>query len=205
MKNQTMLSKTIGLQKAAFTNSLAIFTTMQQHGEDLLKTTLEQNPWLPGDSKSACLFWADFYSEYLENLKSVADQGFAAIERVSLPSTKPEENKPQQTKNTERVPAPRPVKASPAVRKKTVSAKKTVEEKALPVKKAVTQNVPAEKPVARNEPAEKPVAREKLEVKITDDVKAVTSMPKPSVPSEPTAPPVLGDKESAKKPLQKKG
>ena len=177
-----MLSKTIGLQKTAFTNTLAIISTMQQHGEYLLKTTLEQSPWLPGSSKDACLYWADFYSEYLENLKSVADQGFAAIERVSLPSTKPEENKPQQAKTTERVSAPHP-------------AKKIVEAKTLPGKRAV----------ARNEPAEKPVVREKLEVKKSEDVKAVTSIPKPSVPSEPTAPPVLGDKESAKKPLQKKG
>lgn len=195
MKNQTILIKAIGMQKALFTDSLAIFSTMQQHGEDLLKTTLEQSPWLPGNSKSAYIYWADFYSGYLENLKSLADQGFAAIERVSLQSTKPEENKPQQAKNTKRVPAPRPAKASPAVRKKTVAVKKNVDAKKLPGKKVVAQNVSAKNPVVR----------EKLEVKKTEDVKAATSMPKPSVMREPIAPPVLGDKESAKPTLEKKG
>jgi hypothetical protein len=198
MKNQTMLSKTIGLQKTAFTNTLAIISTMQQHGEDLLKTTLEQSPWLPGSSKSACLYWADFYSKYLENLKSVADQGFAVIERVSLPSTKPEENEPQQIKNTERVPVPRPAKESPAVRKKTVSAKKNVDAKTLPDKKAVARNVPAEKPVSREK------LEVKKEVKKSEEVKPATSIPKPSVVSEPIAPPALGAKESAQKPLGKK-
>lgn len=195
MKNQTMLSKTIGMQKAVFADSLTIFSTMQQHGEDLLKTTLEQSPWLPGSSKSTCLYWADFYSKYLENLKSVADQGFAAIERVSLPSTKPEENKPQQTKNTARVPAPRPAKKSPAVRKKTAGVKKTVNAKILPGIKAVAQNVSAENPVVR----------EKNEVKKPEEVKVATSMPKPSVISEPIVAPVLEGRESVKKNLQKKG
>ena len=166
---------------------------MQQHGEDLLKTTLEQSPWLPGTSKSTILYWADFYSKYLENLKSVADQGFVAIERDSLPSTKPEENKPQQTKNTARVPAPRPAK-SPAVRKKTVGVKKTVNAKKLPGTKAVVQNVSAENPVVR----------EKNEVKKTEDVKAATSMPKTSTIREPIAPPILEDRDSVKKSLQKK-
>jgi hypothetical protein len=198
MKNQTMLSKTIGMQKAVFADSLAIFSTMQQHGEDLLKTTLEQSPLLPGSSKSAYLYWADFYSEYLENLKSVADQGFAAIERVSLPSTKPEENKPQLAKNTKRVPAPRPAKASPVVRKKTVAVKKTVDAKMLPGKKALAQNVSAENPVAREK------LEVKKEVKKSEEVKPATSIPKPSVVSEPIAPPVLGAKESAQKPLGKK-
>ncbi|MFT5727118.1 MAG: hypothetical protein ACI8PB_001250 [Desulforhopalus sp.] len=195
MKNQTMLSKTIGMQKAVFTNSLAIFSTMQQHGEDLLKTTLEQSPWLLGSSKDACFYWADFSSKYLENLKSVADQGFAAIEQVSSPSTKPEENEPQQTKKTARVPAPRPAKKSPAARKKTVGVKKTVDAKMLPGTKAVAQNVSADNPVAR----------EKNEVKKPEEVKAATSMPKPSVISEPIAPPVLEGRESVKKILQKKG
>jgi hypothetical protein len=195
MKNITMMSQTIELQKAVFTNSLSIFSTMQQHGENLLKTTLEQSPWLPGSSKDACLYWADFYSEYLENLKSVADQGFAAIERVSLPSTKPEENKPQLAKNTKRVPAPRPAKASPVVRKKTVAVKKTVDAKMLPGTKTVAKNVSAENPVVR----------EKNEVKKPEEVKVATSMPKPSVISEPIGAPVLEGRESVKKNLQKKG
>ncbi|MCP4343309.1 MAG: hypothetical protein GY799_31645 [Desulfobulbaceae bacterium] len=194
MKNQTMLSKTISFQKAAFTNSLEIFATMQQHGEDLLKTALEQSPWLPGSSKNACLFWADCCSGYLENVKSVADQGFAVIEQVSFPSTKAEENEPRQTQAIERVPAPRPAKKSPVARKKTVNAKKTEGAEMSPGKRAVSRNVPVEKPVAS----------EKLEVKKSEDVKAATSMAKPAVASEPTTLLVPGNKGVVKKTLAKK-
>lgn len=194
MKNQTMLSKTISLQKAAFTNSLEIFSTMQHHGEDLLKTALEQSPWLPGNSKSACLFWADCCSGYLENVKSVADQGFAVMEQVSLPSTKGERNEPRQTQATERVPAPRPAKKSPVARKKTVNAKKTERAEMSPGKTVVSRNVPVKKPVAS----------EKLEVKKSEDVKAATPMAKPSAASKTTAPQVPGGTEVVKKTPGKK-
>lgn len=212
MENQTTLSKTIGLHKTAFANTLAIISTLQQQGEDLLKTTLEQSPWLPVSSKNACLYWADFYSKSLENLKSMADQGFAEIEQISSPSPKPEENESQQPITTERMPAPRPAKRSPSVRKKSVSAKKTVVAKTLPGKKTIAQKVPVEKPVPENIPAQKPitqsvaaakpVAHEKLEVKKSKEVKTATSIPEPSINIKPTADPVRGDKESAQKPLQ---
>ena len=83
MENQNMLSKTIGLHRTAIADTLAIFSTMQQHGEDILKTTLEQSLWLPESSKKGYLYYADFYAKYLENLKSVTDLSFAEIERIS--------------------------------------------------------------------------------------------------------------------------
>jgi hypothetical protein len=235
MESHNMLSKTIGLHKTAFANTLEVFSTMQQHGEDLLKTTLEQSPWLSRSSKNACLSCVDFYSKYLENLKSVADQGFAEIERISSPGLKPEKKESQQTKTTERIRAPRPAKKSPAVRKETVSTKKTEVANTLPDKKPVTQNVsteklvtqsppteklvtqsppteklvtqspPTEKLVTQSPPSEKLVTHEKPEVKKSAEVKAETSIPKPFVASQPTADPALGNKESASKLLRQKG
>jgi len=159
MNNQTIISKSLGLNKTTFTNTLAILSTMQQHGESLLKTTLEQNPWLPGSSKDACLYWADFYSKYLKNLKSMADQGFAEIERISLPLLKLAENASPQTIVTEIIPTPLPAKKSPDVREKKVSAKETLVAKTLPEKKLVTQNAPPEKPASQNTSAEKPASQ----------------------------------------------
>jgi hypothetical protein len=159
MENQNMLSKTIGLHRTAIANTLAIFSTMQQHGEDILKTTLEQSPWLPESSKNGYLYYADFYAKYLENLKSVTDLSFTEMERISSLGSKPEGKKPLQTTTTERTPSPPPVKKNPAVREKKVSAKKTVVAKTIPDKKPVTQNAPADKPVTQKTPTEKPVAQ----------------------------------------------
>lgn len=185
----------IGLQKTLFDNTYNAVTVMQQQGEDLLKTTLEQSPWLPISSKNAYLYCADFYSKYLENLKSMADLGFAEIERISSPGSKLEEKESQQTTTTERILPPRPAKKSPAVRRKKVSAKKTVNANTLPGKKTVTQNAPTEKTVIHDRP----------EVKKSEEVQAATSIPKPSVTSQTTADPALGNKESASKLLPQKG
>jgi hypothetical protein len=127
---------------------------MQQQGESLLKTTLEQSPWLPGSSKDACLYWADFYSKYFKNLRSMADQGFAEIERISMPLLKLAENASPQTIPTEKIPTP--AKKSPDVREKKVSAKETLVAKTLPEKKPVTMNAALEKPAAQNAAVEKP-------------------------------------------------
>jgi outer membrane biosynthesis protein TonB len=156
MINQTIISKSLGLNKTAFTNTMTILSTMQQHGESLLKTTLEQSPWLPGSSKDACLYWADFYSKYFNNLKSMADQSFAEIERISLPLLKLAENASPQTIATEKIPTSLPAKKSPDVREKKVSAKETLVAKTLPEKKPVAQNPPPEKPVPQTASAEKP-------------------------------------------------
>ena len=77
---------------------------------------------------------------------------------------------------------------------KNVGVKKTVDVEVLSGIKAVGQNVSAGNPVVR----------EKNEVKKTEDVKAATSMPKPSIIREPIAPPILEDRDSVKKSLQKK-
>jgi hypothetical protein len=174
MNNQTIISKSLGLNKTTFTNTLAILSTVQQQGESLLKTTLEQNPWLPGSSKDACLYWADCYSKYLKNLKSMTDQGCAEIERISLPGLKPAENESRQTIATERIPTPLPAKKSPDVREKKVSAKETLVAKMLPEKMPVTQNEPTEKavplnastgkPATQNANIDKPVIQDKPEV-----------------------------------------
>jgi hypothetical protein len=159
MNNQTIISKSLGLNKIAFTNTLAILSTMQQHGERLLKTTLEQSSWLPGSSKDACLYWADCYSKYLKNLKSMTDQGCAEIERISLPGLKPAENESRQTIATERIPTPLPAKKSPDVREKKESAKEILVAKMLPEKMPVTQNASAGKPATQNASAGKPATQ----------------------------------------------
>jgi hypothetical protein len=173
MNNQTIISKSLGLNKTTLTNTLAILSTVQQQGESLLKTTLEQNPWLPGSSKDACLYWADFYSDYLKNLKSMADQGFAEIERISLSGLKLAENESGQTIATEIIPTPLSAKKSPDNKEIKESAKETPVTKMLPEKMPVTQNEPTEKAAPQNASAgtatqnaniEKPVIQDKPEV-----------------------------------------
>lgn len=95
IENQTIFSQTIDFYKTAFANTLAIILTMQQQGEDLLKTALEQNPWLPESNRNACLYWTDACTKNLQSVITLIDQGIPETEQLS--ATKPETNKPEQT------------------------------------------------------------------------------------------------------------
>ncbi len=191
MYDLNMFSKTIGLHKTAFDNTLMIFYTMQQHGEDLLKTTLGQSPWLPKSSKNACLYLSDVYSEYLENLRSVADQSYAEIERISSPGSKPvakpAKNELQPKVTTEQAPTPRPAKKSSAASKKTVSTKKTVVANTVPPKESVTQDASIKKPITQSAPTPKQATTQKapteklLTHERPEETKTAISKPEPSV------------------------
>lgn len=201
-----MFSKTIGLHKTAFDNTLVIFSTMQQHGEDLLKTTLEQSPWLPKSSKNACLYLSDFYLKYLENLRSVADQGFAEIERISSPDSKPAKNELHPKATTKQAPTPRPAKKSSAARAKTVSTKKPMVANTSPTKEPVTQDTPIKKPITQSAPTPKQVTHKApIEKLLTHEkpkeAKAANPKPEPAATKQSITDSPSEKNESTVKPL----
>lgn len=192
MKNQTMIAKTIGLQKTTFVATISIISTMQQHGEDLLKTSLGQTPWLSGSSKRACLDMTNFYSKYWDNFKSVTDQSFEALEKISSPERK---NETKEAKATEQTSISSPAQKKPTARKKTPQVKKIVKAKASPKNKSVAESVPTEKPVT----LEKPVQPKPPEQAKAIEVKAERPILKASRPSQQKTPPAIGDKKPTAK------
>ena len=172
MKNQNIFTETLGLQKTAFTTTISIISTMQQHGENLLKTSLEQNPWLPGSSKRACLNMTNIYSKYWENFKSITSQSFESMEKISSPNTKPEIKESKQTKTTEQTSSPHQGKKDAPIRKKTTQVKKTVKAGTSPKKGHITESAPTAKQVSFEKP---------------DVTKPEPTKPEPTKP-EPTKP-----------------
>jgi hypothetical protein len=174
---------------------------MQQQGEDLLKISLEKSPWLPKSSKNACLYWADIYSKYLDNVRSVANQGFSEIERISSPSSKSGNKEFAPEATTKQTPTPRQTKKSPAVKEKTGNAEKIMAVNTPPAQKSVTKVTPTKKPITQSTQAEKLLTHDKPKEKKPDEVKAATPNPKPSVTSQLSTGPAPDNKESAKKPV----
>jgi len=123
MDNRTMFLKTIELQKTVLGCGLSIFSTMQQNAEALLKTTLDQSPWLPAASKTACLYAAECSSKYLGNLQLIAEQGFSELERISLPGVEPGEKMTQQKKAPAKTSSPAATSNRPSVKKKTAAVR----------------------------------------------------------------------------------
>lgn len=186
MENHTMLSSTIGLHKTALNNTLTFFSTVHRQGENLLKTTLEQNPWLPESSKDACFYWSDIYSKYLENLKIAANRGFIEIEKFSSPSSKLQEHTSSQEKTTVLKTPPRSTNKGQIAGEKTVSPKRTKATKTTSDKKPIAPIISTEKPFAPKITTEKLITHENPEVKKTEEIKAEASTLAPSAPNLPT-------------------
>ena len=93
MDNLNLLCQTIRFQRTALQNSLAMISAVQQHGEKLLKSTLEQSPWIPGEGKDACLFWAGLWTKNLTGMTDLVDKNLATMERLTSTGEKREAGK----------------------------------------------------------------------------------------------------------------
>jgi len=195
MKDQTMFAKTLGLQKNAFMTTISIISTIPKHGEDLLKTSLEQTPWLSGSSKRACLNMTNFYSTFWKNFKSATYQSFEAMEKISSPNSKTEVKESKQTETTEQSSPQRQEKKGPTVIKKTAQVKKTVKASPLPKKEPIVESVQTATQVPFKKPVEtKPEQAKPLEVK------AKKPILKTSNPSQQKTPTAIDSKVSTEEP-----
>ncbi len=159
--DKPMFLKTMDLQKTVISCGLSIFSGMQKNAEALLKTSLEQSPWLPAASKTACLYTAECSSKYLENLQLMTEQGFNELERISLSCTKPLGKVAQQKKATIKTAKPAPVAKSPSVTKKTASAGKMEAAKIEAVETAPVKAVAVKTPAAEKIPDQLLISQEK--------------------------------------------
>lgn len=131
MDNLNMLCQTIRFQRTALQNSLAMITAVQKHGERLLKTTLEQSPWIPGESRDACLFWAGIWTKNLTGVTDLVDKNLATMERLTSTGERREARpqKPSREKTAEK-PAAEPAEPrQPSVAGKQMAEKKQAAEK----------------------------------------------------------------------------
>lgn len=140
MDNLKMLCQTIRFQRAALQNSLALVYAVQQHGQKFLKSTLDQSPWIPGDSKKACLFWADFYTKNLTGVTDLVDQNLAKLERMATVNREKEAKKAQEKPSAPMQP-PEPPQPSTTAEKTAPEEKTAVETAQVPEKEPPTKPV----------------------------------------------------------------
>jgi hypothetical protein len=118
MYDQHLYTKVVRFQRAAVDNTFAIFTSLQGYGENILKKSLEQNPWLPETSKVTCMGLTDTCLHGSKNLRKFIDQGFDEMERL-VAGTATTQERERPAKNTH---ASQPAAAA----KKQKSRKKSV-------------------------------------------------------------------------------
>jgi hypothetical protein len=170
MNNQTMLNRTIRLQRTAWQNSLAILSAVQQHGEKFLKTTLQQNPWIPGSSKKTCLFLADLWTANMAGMTNLVDQNLADMERLSSPA-KQKSAKDTAQKMASARPRERPKPSNSGT--KQPSKKRS----ASPTPQTISKEQEQPKPAVKNPP--QPVTGKTIVVK-ADPAKAAGAVTLPA-------------------------
>ena len=166
-----MLQEAFQFQKDLCESTFSIATSMQENCENMLKDSLDLNPWLPLEGKKVCLFFSEQYWSTLANMKSSSLLSLDYVEnlftppesqakvsppaaKTSMEKTKPTTRKTTATKSTRA----KKTTTTPVSAKKSTPAKKTATGKSTPRQSQAVKSQGAKKSVSTKAPAKKPTS-----------------------------------------------
>ncbi len=79
MEQHKIFGQMINFQKAAFENTFDTVAGLQDQGEQIIKTSLEQNPLIPKDQKKIMTDWTEAYKKNRQNVKETVDANFEML------------------------------------------------------------------------------------------------------------------------------
>jgi polyhydroxyalkanoate synthesis regulator phasin len=80
MDQKQLFKQMLDFQKATFDNSFKAMTTLQEQGEQMVNTFLEQATWLPEEGKKAVTNWINAYKEGREKYREAVEKNFEKVE-----------------------------------------------------------------------------------------------------------------------------
>jgi hypothetical protein len=80
MDQKQLFKQMIDFQKATFDNSFKAMSTLQEQGEKMMGTFLEQATWLPAEGKKAVTNWIDAYREGRIKYREAVEKNFDKVE-----------------------------------------------------------------------------------------------------------------------------
>lgn len=90
MEQKKLFKQMIDFQKATFDNSFNAMSTLQEQGEKMVDTFLEQAAWLPKEGKKAISDWINAYKEGRTKFKETVEDNFKKVEEYFSVSDKTE-------------------------------------------------------------------------------------------------------------------
>jgi len=81
MDQKQMFKQMIDFQKSTFDNSFNAMSTLQEQGEKMVETFLDQAAWLPEDGKKAVSGWLGTYKEGRSKFKEAVEKNFEKVEK----------------------------------------------------------------------------------------------------------------------------
>jgi len=72
----------VDFQKMAFTNWISATTMVQDHTTSAVNTMLNQNAWIPEQSRKAAEEWIGVCQQEQVRFKSLVEKGFSSVEQL---------------------------------------------------------------------------------------------------------------------------
>ncbi len=80
MDQKYLFKQIIDFQKATFDNSFNALTTLQEQGETMITTSLNQAEWLPEEGKKVIREWLETYKKARTEFKNTVDNNFKKVQ-----------------------------------------------------------------------------------------------------------------------------
>jgi polyhydroxyalkanoate synthesis regulator phasin len=80
MDQKHLFKQIIDFQKATFDNSFNALATLQEQGETMINTSLNQAEWLPEEGKKVITEWLGAYKKARAEFKNTVDGNFKKVQ-----------------------------------------------------------------------------------------------------------------------------
>lgn len=74
------IKQVIHFYKSIFENGFNTVSMIQDQSEMIMKTMVEQSPWINADNKKTISQWTSTYKKGREDLKKIMDDGYQKVE-----------------------------------------------------------------------------------------------------------------------------
>ncbi len=81
MDQKQMFKQMIDFQKSTFDNSFNAMSNLQEQGEKMVQTFVEQAAWLPEEGKKAVSGWITAYKDGRIKFKEAVEKNFEKVDK----------------------------------------------------------------------------------------------------------------------------
>jgi len=80
MEQEKIAKQIIGFYKTTFDSSFNAMTILQEQTEKMIKTALDQSPWLPEEGRKVVDEWMRTYRQGRDDFRSAVDESYEKVE-----------------------------------------------------------------------------------------------------------------------------
>lgn len=88
MEMKKNFSEMFNYQKNFIDNAFDLMAKIQTQGEQMMKMSIDNNPWLPEESKRICSYWSETRQNFMQNYKECIDANFNKMTDIASESKK---------------------------------------------------------------------------------------------------------------------